>query len=78
MCEFQNLSDNDTENHSIEYDCFQDMKILRQKHAKNIIIGYININSIRNKFSDFSIMIKDLLDILIIAETKLDDTFPKG
>ena len=34
--------------------------------------------SASTKFSDNSIMIKDLLDILIIAETKLDDMFPKG
>ena len=54
------------------------MKNLRLKHVKNIIIGFINITSIRNKFSDFSIMIKNLLDILIIGETKVDDTFPKG
>ena len=76
--ELQHSPINDNENQCIEYDCFQEMKILRLKHSKTIIVGYININSIRNKFSDFSIMIKDLLDIIIIAETKLDDTFPKG
>ena len=41
-------------------------------------IGYININSIRNEFENFSIMIQDQVDILFIAETKLDASFPKN
>ena len=37
-----------------------------------ISINCININSTRNKLSDFSIMMKQLVDINIIVETKLD------
>ena len=48
--ELKNLPNERTEKSNIEYDCFQEMKIVRQKHPRNIIIGYININSIRNKF----------------------------
>ena len=53
-------------------DCFEEMKTLR------LIVGYININSIRNKFEHFSQMIRDKLDVLIIAETKLDSSFPSS
>ena len=40
--------------------------------------GYININSIRNKFEMLSNSIKGNLDILMISETKLDSTFPSN
>ena len=59
-------------------DCFEEMKKLRLDYPKNIIIGYININSVRNKFEQFSYLMKDLLDIIIIAETKLDSSFPSN
>ena len=39
---------------------------------KNIIISYININSIRNKIKNLEILISDLVDVLTIAETKID------
>ena len=50
------------------------MKKLRLDYQKNIIIGYI----IGNKFEQFSQMMKNMLDIIIIAETKLDSSFPSN
>ena len=41
-----------------------------------LIIAYLNINSIRNKFDSFSFMVENNVDILLISETKLDDSFP--
>ena len=54
------------------------MKALRLKYPNNIIISYININinSIRYKFQNFVDLASQYLDVIIIAETKLDDTFP--
>ena len=69
---------NKSESHHTIKNCFQEMKDLRLKYVRNIIISYVNINSIRNKFSHFSIMMKGLVDILIIAETKLYSTFHNG
>lgn len=40
-----------------------------------MIIGHLNINSFRNKFSLMQDIIKDF-DIMLISETKLDDSFP--
>ena len=57
-------------------DPFQKLKTLRNKHPKNIIISYINMNSIRNKFTNFASLIQNWVDILVIAETKLDASFP--
>ena len=47
------------------------------ENLKNIIIGQLNINSLRNKFYDLAELIKGKLDILVITETKLDSTFPE-
>ena len=60
----------------IEANCFDDLKLFRLKYPRNVIISYININSIRNKFSGFSEMIGENVDILVIAETKIDSSFP--
>ena len=43
---------------------------------KNIIIGHLNINSIRNKFDLLKKMVSEEIDILMITETKLDDSIP--
>ena len=40
------------------------------------MIAYLNINSIRNKLTALKEAISDCIDILIIAETKLDESFP--
>ena len=51
---------------------------IRVKNIDRIIIGHININSIRNKIDLLSDVIRDKIDILLISETKLDNTFPPG
>ena len=52
------------------------LKNLRLKNNNRIIFGHININSIRNKFDMISDLVKGSIDILLISETKIDDTFP--
>ena len=42
-----------------------------------LIIGQINSNSIRNKFEILKSMLSGVLDILMITETELDDSFPE-
>ena len=42
----------------------------------NAIIGNLNINSLPNKFDELKVLVNGMLDVLIITETKLDDTFP--
>ena len=54
------------------------MHELRESNPFTVIIGHININSVRNKFESPEEMIKDNVDILLVLETKLDDTFPRG
>ena len=50
---------------------------LRVNNPFNHIIGYLNINSLRNKINDLRKVFKNVqIDILCIDETKLDDSFP--
>ena len=43
-----------------------------------VVVGYLNINSVRNKFDALMEIASQNLDILIIAETKIDASFPTG
>ena len=42
------------------------------------IAGHLNINSIRNKFEFLEDVINRNLDIILLSETKLDDSFPSA
>ena len=48
---------------------------IRIKNASRLIIGHLNINSLRNKFEMLEEIIKDKIDIFLISETKLDSSF---
>ena len=54
------------------------LKDYRSKNSDNLVIASLNINSVRNKFDQLKLLVKDYLDILILEETKLDETFPEG
>ena len=54
------------------------LKLLRVRNIGRVIIGYLNINSVRNKFDALKEIASQSLDVLMIAETKLDATFPTG
>ena len=43
-----------------------------------VSFGYLNINSIKNRFSRIPRLIDNNLDIFVIAETKLDSSFPES
>ena len=47
-------------------------------HPKNVIIGHLNNNSIRNKFSGFKDLVPKETDICLLQETKIDDSFPNS
>ena len=61
-----------------ETSCFEKMNTLKCKNPNNIACAYLNINSIRNKFNNFKDMFEKSLDIICIAETKLDSSFPSS
>ena len=49
--------------------------IFEGKKFKNIIIGHLNVNSIRNKIEDIRLIFQDNIDVIALSETKLDETF---
>ena len=49
---------------------------IRIKNTKQLIIAHLNINSLRNKFDQLKNLVQDKIDILVVTESKLDDTFP--
>ena len=57
-------------------DIIDGLKTLRLKFPQNPIIAQININSIRNKFETLVSLVTSDIDILMISETKIDESFP--
>ena len=52
------------------------MQTIRKNNFSKLNFAHVNINSIRNKFD--ADIIKDNIDILMISETKVDDSFLDG
>ena len=59
-----------------DQDIFTTLKSIRIKNIHNIIIAQLNINSLRNKIDSLAKAVISNIDILLITETKLDDSFP--
>ena len=45
-------------------------------NPKKVLIGHLNVNSLRNKYLATNELIKDKIDICLLSETKLNDSFP--
>ena len=52
------------------------LKSLRIHNHRNITFSYLSINSIRKKFDDLKLIVNKDVDILCIAETETDESFP--
>ena len=55
---------------------FDSVKVHKLKNPKNIIIGHLNVNSLRNKITAVEELMRDKVDTCLFSETKLDETFP--
>ena len=51
---------------------YKTLRGLRSKHPKNVFLGHLNVNSLRNKFESLNELIKD---IFLWSESKLDSSF---
>ena len=54
------------------------IKNLRLRNVNRVVIGNLNINSLPNKFSQLKQLVLKYTDILVLTETKLDDSFPNS
>ena len=51
----------------------------RKQYLNNLLIDYLNVNSVRNKIADLQTFIQNIpLDYLVLSETKLDESFPNA
>ena len=51
---------------------------LKKSNHNRLIFSTLNINSVPNKLDDIRITIADFVDILVITEIKLDQSFPES
>ena len=51
---------------------------LKIDDPNKLVIGHLNINSIRYKFECLCDIVANNIDILLISETRLNDSFPNG
>ena len=51
---------------------------MKIQFLEKLIVAHLDINSVRNKFDSLSFRTENNVDILLISETKLDDSFPSG
>ena len=54
------------------------IKNLRLSNVNRVVIGNLNINSLPNKFNQLKELFLKHVDILVLTETKLDDSFPNS
>ena len=75
----QVIGPNDGCDHSDDNDPAVQVKTFRGNHAKNLIISHYNVDSIRHEFFELQhILHRHFVDMLGIAETKIDDSFFDG
>ena len=60
-------------NGSNEVDFTDTYRLNRPKYSKNFIFSHLNIN----KFENLKKVVSNHVDVLVIAETKIDKSFPK-
>ena len=71
--------DNDENDANDANDHLHNLSLFRKNHPKNILLGHLNINSIRNKFDSVQELIQiSKMNLLLISETKLDESFPSA
>jgi hypothetical protein len=69
----------DVKNEDVQPNIFDEHKDVRIKHPNKFQCVYLNINSFRNKFQSIKELLNEnLVDMSIVGETKLDETFRNG
>ena len=55
---------------------FKDLRDVQRSYPKQFMAAHLNINSLRYKFDEIKEVLNDnIVDLLIISETKLDKSF---
>ena len=70
------ITDNCRSTSTSNLDWMSRFKKIRTQNFNNVIIRNLNINSLAFTFDELRLLVTGIFDILIITETKLDDSFP--
>ena len=54
------------------------LKEIRVNNINRIIVGHLNVNSLAEKFDSMKVIIPGNIDIMVISESKLDDSYPNS
>ena len=54
------------------------LKNISNSNVNKLTLGHLNISCLRNKFDQLTDMVKGFVDIFLIPESKLDDSFPES
>ena len=54
------------------------MKSIHRENTNKLVFAHININSLRNKFELIVDQVKGNIDVLVISEIKIEDSFSLG
>ena len=65
----------DSSGSSVRSDRVSKINTIRIQNVNNIIVSNLNIKSLSSKFDDLKVLMTGMFDILVITETKLDNTF---
>ena len=71
LTECETTTENESDIHLV-------LRNLCVSYPNNVMIGHLNINSIRNKFEMLHFLLADYIDILMTSKSKLDGTFPSS
>ena len=71
----QEINDKSCEN-SNRSNATVSLRNLRLENPNRIMIGQLNINSIRNKLEMLTSLITNEIDVFLLSEIKIDETFP--
>ena len=62
----------------IQDDVLSSLKKHKSKNVGRVIIGNLNVNSLHHKIDALKLFIPGNIDILVVTETKLDESFPSS
>ena len=51
---------------------------MKAQLSDKLILGHLNVSRIRKKFEALTFIIDNNIDMFLISETKLDDSFPSA
>ena len=64
----------DMSNNDVFPQCITEIKGLKLRNVNTVMFGNLNINSLPNKFDQLREIVVKYVNVLVITETKLDDT----